>query len=116
MGVGRSQRSEPGRSISRQWCVPAGVGFTQVPGADLGDLDLTQAYLLVANLTNADLSSATLTNANLTSANLTNANLQSTTLTNATLTNANLTNANLYQATLTNAKPPYQRQPDQRQP
>jgi hypothetical protein len=74
-----------------------------VPFALLGDLDLTQAYLIGANLTNAYLYSATLTHANLTNANLTNAYLYAAALTHATLTHANLTNAYLTNADLYSA-------------
>ena len=74
-----------------------------IPNEYLAGLDLTQAYLLNANLTGAYLPSATLTDANLTTANLTNANLGGAALGSATLINANLTNANLSGAGLASA-------------
>ena len=82
---------------------PGGSGVSAAPGAYLTYLNLTQAYLINANLSNANLEYATLTNASLTGANLSNANLSYGTLTGANLTGANLSNAFLYSATLTNA-------------
>lgn len=68
--------------------------------ADLSNVDLASAHLSDANLTEANLSNANLfrtdfTNANLTGANLENANLSRACLTGANLQNANLSNANL---------------------
>ncbi len=88
---------------------PGGSGAYAVPSADLEYLDLTQAYLIGADLTSAILWSINLTNANLNNANLTNAALQDATLTNATLNNArlyyaNLTNSNLTRASLWGAR------------
>ena len=74
---------------------PGGNGVSAVPDAYLFDLDLTQAYLIGANLTNANLSYGTLTNAN-----LSNADLTSGTLSHATLTNANLTGASVAAASI----------------
>jgi len=101
--------SDPSQGVYQSTMVcPGGSGVSAVSGANLDNLNLTQAYLIEVNLTNGGFNSATLTNADLTNANLTTANLSSATLTNATLTGAdlntaNLTNANLSSATLTNA-------------
>ena len=57
---------------------------------DLRDAMLFNANLTDANLTDADLYNAILRGANLSNADLTNANLASADLTNADLTNANL--------------------------
>ena len=58
-------------------------------------LNLTQAYLIAANLANSSISSGTLTNANMTGANLMNADCGGVVLANANLTGANLAGASL---------------------
>jgi len=73
--------------------------------AELGQANLSSAYLARADLRSTDLAGANLTEAylglaDLTSANLTNAKLWRTILTNADLTGADLTGANLNYAHL----------------
>ena len=74
----------------------------------LKDVNLSYAFLNLADLTQtdlsfADLSSANVSDANFTEANLTKANLFRTDFTNANLTNADLTGANLRKACLKGA-------------
>ena len=66
--------------------------------------NLTDAYLVGANLNRADLTTANLTAAKLNRANLSGADLRYAILTGADLTDANLTAANLTGAKLTGAK------------
>ncbi len=102
---------------------PDGAGVDAVPGAQLDYFDLTQAYLIGADLTDAHLYNTDLTSADFTGASLVDAFLPSSVLTSATLsgvnatdgifhhgtltdadlTYADLTNANFWSATLTNA-------------
>src|SRR5436189_4769935 len=88
-----------GKQPSTTLC-PGGAGLDAAPGANLGSLDLTKAYLILTDLTGASFQSANLTIADLSRAKLINANLTNANLTNATLGGAdfslaNLTNANL---------------------
>ena len=62
-----------GSIVQSSTVCPGGSGVNAVPNARLYYLDLTQAYLLDANLTNASLQYTDLTNANATGANLTGA-------------------------------------------
>ena len=64
------------------------------------DCDLTNAGLVMVNLTGANLKGANLVSANLSRANLTGADLRGANLTSATLYGANLTGANLTGAIL----------------
>ncbi len=66
-------------------------------------IDLTNANIRGANLSNADLVGADLTNANLVGVNLTNADLVGADLINAILVMANLSNADLMGANLSGA-------------
>ncbi|MGA2254864.1 MAG: pentapeptide repeat-containing protein, partial [Thermoguttaceae bacterium] len=91
--------SDPSQGVVQSSVVcPGGSSVSAVPSVNLANLDLTQAYLI-----GADLEAATLTNANLTNANLSNASLVYSRLTNADLTGANLTNADVASSRLTNA-------------
>src|SRR5215210_685216 len=71
-----------GKQASTTLC-PGGASVSAVPGANLGSLDLTKAYLILTDLTAASLQSA----------NLTIADLSRTKLANANLANANLNGA-----------------------
>jgi uncharacterized protein YjbI with pentapeptide repeats len=77
-----------GSVVQSSTLCPDGSGVSAVPGAFLGSLDLTQAYLVNADLSTASLSYGTLTNANLSNANVTNADLTSCRLTDANLIGA----------------------------
>jgi autotransporter-associated beta strand protein len=78
-----------GGSVTESGTVcPGGAGASAVPGANLASLDLTQAYLIGANLSNAAIYSATLTNADMSGANLSGSSLYGATLSGATLTGA----------------------------
>ena len=105
-----------GSIVQSSTVCPGGRGVNAVPYAYFGYLNLTQAYLVGANLTNSTLGSVTLTNADLTNANmwstnlanadlahadLAHADLDSSMLGYANLANANLTNAELFGATVT---------------
>ena len=81
----------------------ANLSRADLTNANLRGADLTNANLSRADLTNANLRGADLTNANLSRADLTKANLRGADLTNANLTNANLSRADLSRADLTNA-------------
>ena len=60
--------SDPSQGVVQSSVVcPGGSGVFAVPSADLASLDLTQAYLIGANLNNATLDYATLINAYLSS-------------------------------------------------
>ena len=74
-----------------------------IQAINLVDADLTYADLTDANLAGANLTHADLTGAILAGANLTGANLATVTLTGATLTGANLTTVTLIGATLAEA-------------
>jgi len=116
--------ADPSKGIRQSSTLcPGGKGVLAKPGTSLDHYDLTQAYLLQAdlswahiyfvNLTNASLAGANLSWANIDDANLTDASLpganlsrasfRSTNLTNASLAGANLTRAIFYSATLSNA-------------
>jgi uncharacterized protein YjbI with pentapeptide repeats len=82
---------------------PDGAGVDAVPGAELGDRDLTMAYLIGVNLTGASLFHSTLNSADLSLANLAGANLGSSSLTNAKLSSATLTGADLSGAVVASA-------------
>ncbi len=82
---------------------PDGVGVSAVPYTDLSNRDLTQAYLIDANLRGAGLNTTNLTNADLSRANISNADLNNSTLNNANFNDANLTNAKFQNSTLTDA-------------
>jgi uncharacterized protein YjbI with pentapeptide repeats len=64
-----SQGKQPGTT-----CCPGGAGVSAAPGADLDSRNLTQGYLIGANLTGTDLNSDTLSNADLTNAIVQGAN------------------------------------------
>jgi hypothetical protein len=72
---------------------PDGAGASAGPHATLDWLDLTQAYLISADLSNASAIYTTLTNANLSNATLPGAYLAGADLTNTNLTDADLTGA-----------------------
>jgi uncharacterized protein YjbI with pentapeptide repeats len=93
-----------GNVIQSSTLCPGGGGVTAAPYVYLIQLNLTQAYLLNANLTDADLYLATLANANLTNANLTGANFNYATLTNANFTGADVAGAQFFQASLTQSQ------------
>jgi autotransporter-associated beta strand protein len=78
-------------------CV-GGSGVSAVANANLSNLNLTQAYLIGANV-----SVGTLTNTNLTNANLTNASFTAATLPGAILTNAIVSGADFSNTTSLNA-------------
>ena len=65
--------SDPSQGVvqSSTLC-PDGAGVSASPNANLSGLNLTQAYLISANLGNTNLNFATLTSANLTNAYLGN--------------------------------------------
>ena len=67
-----------GKRESATLC-PDGAGKNAVPGTDLSLLDLTQAYLIAANLMFADFWQATLTAADLTDAEVRFASFRDTT-------------------------------------
>ncbi len=71
-------------------------------GVNFGQIDLSNANFMGANLVGANLQDANLAGANLTGANLTDANLSGANLASANLTGANLTGANLQSTNLTN--------------
>ena len=73
------------------------------PGADLRDVDLTDAYLAEADLTGADLREADVTDADLREADLTDADLRKAGLPGADLREASLPSADLRKADLPNA-------------
>ena len=98
----------------------AGLVLANLSGAKLEGTNLTQANLSQANLAGADLrganlAGASLYGANLMGANLTGANLTGTDLRNAYLTNANLTDVDLNTAYLEGVKgiPEYAGTPEQ---
>jgi uncharacterized protein YjbI with pentapeptide repeats len=72
-------------------------------GAELWQVDLSDASLVGADLSGASVWSTNLTDAKLAGANLTNADLRYTTLTRTGLTDASLAGADLMQADLNNA-------------
>lgn len=76
----------------------ANLSGADLTNANLENMDLTNADLSHSNLTNAKLKGAILANANLSYAKLTAAYLEKTNLTKADLTCANLDNANLTKA------------------
>ena len=80
---------------------PGGLGKNAVPRATLDYRNLTQAYLVGADLSGAVLWSANLTNAAMANANLSHADVHDATLTNADLANANLSSASFYAANVT---------------
>jgi uncharacterized protein YjbI with pentapeptide repeats len=81
--------ADPSQGVRQSTSVcPDGAGVDAIPNASLDFRDLTQAYLIQANLTNAQFTYATLTNADLSLANLTNANFSAATLTSTNLTDA----------------------------
>jgi uncharacterized protein YjbI with pentapeptide repeats len=82
---------------------PGGSGLNAVPNAYFGNRNLTQAYLIGANLTNSESIFATLNYADLSGADLTNAYMGYDTLANANLNGTNLTNADFAYVTLTGA-------------
>ena len=84
---------------------PGGSGVNATPGATLDSLNLTQAYLVYANLSHASLYNTNLTDAAMNGAsfayaNLTDANLSSGTLTSADFTGATVVGANFNVATM----------------
>jgi len=88
-----------GRQQSSTLC-PDGAGQDAVPNVRLSNLDLTQAWLLDADLDSAWFSNSTLTDADLSHAVLTNARFWHAQLTDAGLNQANLTDASFWDATL----------------
>ncbi len=83
---------------------PDGAGVSAAPNAYLSGRNLTQAYLIDADLSYSSLSyGTTLTNADLAGANLTNSFCFDVILSNANLTNANLTGAYMEYGTVVNA-------------
>ena len=93
-----------GNVIQSTTLCPGGSGVSAAPDANLSSLNLTQAYLLSADLAGAGLYSSTLTNANFTNANLASADLYSSTLTNANFAYANVTGADFGNTSLTSAQ------------
>ncbi len=98
-----------GKQQSTTLC-PGGAGVSAAPYAFLSRRDLTQAYLIGANLHGATAGSSIFTNADLSGADLTGARISYfdllpfySNLTMANLNNANLTGAIFNSATLTNA-------------
>ncbi|MGK7873022.1 MAG: pentapeptide repeat-containing protein [Xenococcaceae cyanobacterium] len=81
--------------LSNAGLVMANLSRAQLRGADLSHANLSRANLTGADLSGADLSGASLHGANLSGANLTGANLNGTDLGNAYLVNANLTGVSL---------------------
>ncbi len=82
---------------------PDGVGVSPVAYVELSIRDLTQAYLIDANLRGAGLNTTNLTNADLSGANVSNADLINSTLDNANFHDADLTNAKLQSASISGA-------------
>jgi uncharacterized protein YjbI with pentapeptide repeats len=74
---------------------PGGTGVDALPGANLQSKDLTQAYLIGADLTGGNGKFVTLTNADLSQANLTGASLYQSTLTGANFTDAQIQGVDL---------------------
>ena len=93
-----------GSIVQSTTACPGGSGVNATPNAFLSSLDLTQAYLLDANLAGANLLFSTLTNANLSNANLTGASLDFTTLANANFTGAAVFGATFSRTSLTSAQ------------
>ncbi len=85
---------ELGKKQSTTLC-PGGTGVNAEPNANLPYTDLTQAYLINANLTDAFCPYAIFTNADLSQANLSDIYLISANLTDANLTDAVVQRANL---------------------
>jgi uncharacterized protein YjbI with pentapeptide repeats len=91
-----------GKQQSATLC-PDGAGVNAEPYAFISGRNLTQAYLIGADLHNTSFYQTTLTNADLSLANLTNADLYYADLTNANLSHSNLTDAFFYSGTLIGA-------------
>ena len=72
---------------------PGGSGVSAVANVNLSGLNLTQAYLMGANLSSANLSGSDFTAAYLTGTNLSNAECFIATLSGANLSGANLSGA-----------------------
>jgi hypothetical protein len=89
----------------KEWFEPEGHRGVRadLSSADLGGVNLSNAYLRRANLRGANLMCANLKGANLYNANLRSANLMCADLKGANLYNANLRGANLHNANLQGA-------------
>ncbi len=86
-----------------EWNSERPEGYINLSNADLRHADLSNANLSGADLRHADLWRANLSGADLSGADLSNADLWRADLRHADLSNADLSNANLWHADLSNA-------------
>jgi uncharacterized protein YjbI with pentapeptide repeats len=105
IGRRKAQNDPTGNQIdlSQAYLVGANLSSAYLVGANLSSANLSEAYLVGANLSEANLSSAYLVGANLSEANLSSANLSEANLSRASLSEANLSRASLSRASLVGA-------------